>query len=82
MVHHTAPHIPFKTAEEWKAAQAQLSGTVHCNYPRWYACIFHMQSYILQLPGIYAEVVHTLELSIIWLNDSHNYFSNNENFQS
>ncbi|XP_073104020.1 omega-6 fatty acid desaturase, chloroplastic isoform X3 [Elaeis guineensis] len=34
MVHHTAPHIPFKTSEEWNAARAQLGGTVHCNYPR------------------------------------------------
>jgi fatty acid desaturase len=34
-VHHTAPHIPFKPAETWNAAQAQLSGTVDCEYPRW-----------------------------------------------
>lgn len=33
MVHHTAPHIPFKKASEWNAAQAQLGGTVHCDYP-------------------------------------------------
>lgn len=26
VVHHTAPHIPFKPAEEWNAAKAQLSG--------------------------------------------------------
>lgn len=37
VVHHTAPHIPFKPAEEWNAAKAQLSGTVHCDYPRWCA---------------------------------------------
>ena len=37
IVHHTAPHIPFKPHEEWNAAKAQLSGTVHCDYPRWYA---------------------------------------------
>ncbi|PIA45769.1 hypothetical protein AQUCO_01600190v1 [Aquilegia coerulea] len=36
MVHHTAPHIPFKAPKEWNAAQAQLNGTVHCDYPRWY----------------------------------------------
>ena len=24
VVHHTAPHIPFKPAGEWHAAQAQL----------------------------------------------------------
>lgn len=35
VVHHTAPHIPFKPAEEWNAAKAQLSGTVHCDYPAW-----------------------------------------------
>ena len=37
VVHHTAPHIPFKPAGEWNAAKAQLSGTVHCDYPRWCA---------------------------------------------
>ena len=37
VVHHTAPHIPFKAEDEWNAAKAQLSGTVHCDYPRWYA---------------------------------------------
>ncbi|QHO21761.1 Omega-6 fatty acid desaturase [Arachis hypogaea] len=36
MVHHTAPHIPFKYSENWNAAQAQLNGTVHCDYPQWY----------------------------------------------
>lgn len=35
MVHHTAPHIPFKSSDEWNAAQAQLNGTVHCDYPQW-----------------------------------------------
>lgn len=39
MVHHTAPHIPFKSSEEWNAAQAQLNGTVHCAYPQWYLII-------------------------------------------
>jgi omega-6 fatty acid desaturase (delta-12 desaturase) len=35
VVHHTAPHIPFKPEGEWNAARAQLSGTVHCNFPAW-----------------------------------------------
>ena len=35
VVHHTAPHIPFKPAGEWNAAKAQLSGTVHCDFPFW-----------------------------------------------
>ncbi|XP_020594054.1 omega-6 fatty acid desaturase, chloroplastic isoform X2 [Phalaenopsis equestris] len=41
MVHHTAPHIPFKASDEWNAAQAQLNGTVHCNYPRWIEVLCH-----------------------------------------
>ncbi|XWS70397.1 hypothetical protein CRYUN_Cryun03dG0044800 [Craigia yunnanensis] len=39
--HHTAPHITFKTSDEWNAAQAQLNGTVHCDYPRWRIIICH-----------------------------------------
>nr|AFK34579.1 unknown [Medicago truncatula] len=41
MVHHTAPHIPFKNSEEWNAAQAQLNGTVHCAYPQWIEILCH-----------------------------------------
>lgn len=41
MVHHTAPHIPFKSSTEWNAAQAQLNGTVHCDYPRWIEILCH-----------------------------------------
>ncbi|MQL93298.1 hypothetical protein Taro_025941, partial [Colocasia esculenta] len=41
VVHHTAPHIPFKTSDEWNAAEAQLNGTVHCNYPRWIEFLCH-----------------------------------------
>lgn len=41
MVHHTAPHIPFKASDKWDAAQAQLNGTVHCNYPRWIEILCH-----------------------------------------
>ncbi|XP_077238106.1 omega-6 fatty acid desaturase, chloroplastic-like isoform X2 [Tasmannia lanceolata] len=41
MVHHTAPHIPFKSSKEWNAAQSQLGGTVHCNYPRWIEILGH-----------------------------------------
>ena len=35
VIHHTAAHIPFKPAETWNAAQAQLAGTVHCDFPAW-----------------------------------------------
>ncbi|KAK4392789.1 Omega-6 fatty acid desaturase, chloroplastic [Sesamum angolense] len=41
MVHHTSPHIPFKSSEEWNAAQAQLNGTVHCDYPSWIEVLCH-----------------------------------------
>ncbi|GAB2300214.1 Omega-6 fatty acid desaturase, chloroplastic [Dionaea muscipula] len=41
IVHHTAPHIPFKDSDNWNAAQAQLNGTVHCDYPRWIELLCH-----------------------------------------
>lgn len=41
MVHHTAPHIPFKKSSDWNAAQAQLAGTVHCDYPAWVEVLCH-----------------------------------------
>lgn len=41
IVHHTAPDIPFTPAEQWNAAQAQLFGTVHCDYPRWVEFLCH-----------------------------------------
>lgn len=41
LVHHTAPDIPFAPAEQWDAAQAQLFGTVHCEYPRWVEFLCH-----------------------------------------
>ncbi|KAG0616683.1 hypothetical protein M758_5G134100 [Ceratodon purpureus] len=41
LVHHTAPHIPFKQAREWNAVDAQLHGTVHCDYPAWIDFLCH-----------------------------------------
>jgi len=41
LVHHTAPHIPFKPRKEWNACQAQLGGTVHCVFPRWVDWLTH-----------------------------------------
>ncbi|MFB2771695.1 fatty acid desaturase [Pelatocladus sp. BLCC-F211] len=41
LVHHTAPYIPFVEAANWNAAIAQLSGTVHCDYPRWIEFLCH-----------------------------------------
>ena len=42
LVHHTAPHIPFKARDDgWDAAKAQLGGTVHCEFPRWIEFLCH-----------------------------------------
>lgn len=41
LVHHTAPEIPFSAPDKWNAAIAQLSGTVHCDYPRWIEFLCH-----------------------------------------
>ncbi|MDX2228100.1 MAG: fatty acid desaturase [Leptolyngbyaceae cyanobacterium bins.349] len=41
LVHHTAPHIAFSEPDEWNPAQAQLAGTVHCEYPGWVEFLCH-----------------------------------------
>lgn len=41
IVHHTMPDIPFKYKENWSAAQDQLTGTVHCEYPLWVELLCH-----------------------------------------
>ncbi|KAJ7536056.1 hypothetical protein O6H91_12G055000 [Diphasiastrum complanatum] len=41
LVHHTAPHIPFKQNREWNVVEAQLNGTVHCDYPAWVEILCH-----------------------------------------
>ncbi|MBF2004601.1 fatty acid desaturase [Chlorogloeopsis fritschii PCC 6912] len=41
LVHHTAPEIPFVESTKWNPALAQLSGTVHCDYPRWVEFLCH-----------------------------------------
>jgi acyl-lipid omega-6 desaturase (Delta-12 desaturase) len=40
-VHHTAPDVPFDKASKWDEAIAQLSGTIHCNYPGWVEFLCH-----------------------------------------
>lgn len=59
VVHHTAPHIPFKPADRWNAAQAQLSGTVDCEYPRWVEFLCH---------DISVHVPHHVSSKIPWYN--------------
>lgn len=41
IVHHTAPDIQFRPADTWSEAEAQLAGTVHCDYPRWVEILCH-----------------------------------------
>ena len=41
LVHHTVPNVAFKKADQWNEAQAQLTGTVHCDYPRWVEVLCH-----------------------------------------
>jgi acyl-lipid omega-6 desaturase (Delta-12 desaturase) len=41
LVHHTDPDIAFVETSEWDAVQAQLAGTVHCDYPRWVEFLCH-----------------------------------------
>lgn len=41
IVHHTIPEIQFRPASEWRAGEAQLMGTVHCDYPRWVEILCH-----------------------------------------
>lgn len=59
VVHHTAPHIPFKKAEDWNAAKAQLSGSVHCDYPSWVDVLTHDISW---------HVPHHVSSKIPWYN--------------
>ena len=59
VVHHTAPHIPFKPAGEWDAAAAQLSGTVHCDYPALVEFLCH---------DINVHVPHHVSSKIPWYN--------------
>lgn len=41
IVHHTMPDIEFQEADQWDEAKAQLSGTVHCDYPAWVEFLCH-----------------------------------------
>ncbi|MGB7442391.1 MAG: fatty acid desaturase [Coleofasciculaceae cyanobacterium] len=41
IVHHTAPDIPFTPTQDWSEGEAQLFGSVHCDYPRWVEFLCH-----------------------------------------
>lgn len=59
IVHHTMPEIPFTPAEKWNEAQAQLSGTVHCDYPWWVEFLCH---------DINVHIPHHISTGIPWYN--------------
>ncbi|XP_057969788.1 omega-6 fatty acid desaturase, chloroplastic-like [Malania oleifera] len=41
MIHHSSPHIPFKSPDEWNPVKAQFSGTTHCDFPYWIEEFLH-----------------------------------------
>ncbi|HIK46751.1 MAG TPA: fatty acid desaturase [Leptolyngbyaceae cyanobacterium M65_K2018_010] len=41
LVHHTIPEIQFRPKETWNEVEAQLAGTLHCDYPRWVELLCH-----------------------------------------
>ncbi|AFZ45515.1 Delta-12 acyl-phospholipid desaturase [Halothece sp. PCC 7418] len=41
LVHHTDTDIQFRPESTWNEVEAQLSGTVHCTYPRWVEFLCH-----------------------------------------
>lgn len=59
IVHHTAPGILFKSPEQWNEAEAQLFGTVHCDYPRWVEFLCH---------DINVHIPHHISTAIPWYN--------------
>jgi omega-6 fatty acid desaturase (delta-12 desaturase) len=59
IVHHTLPEIPFTPADTWNEAAAQLSGTVHCNYPKWVEVLCF---------DINVHIPHHLSTGIPWYN--------------
>jgi len=41
LVHHTIPDIQFRPTATWNEVEAQLSGTLHCDYPHWVEVLCH-----------------------------------------
>jgi omega-6 fatty acid desaturase (delta-12 desaturase) len=41
LVHHTIPEIQFRPGSTWNEVEAQLNGTLHCDYPRWVEILCH-----------------------------------------
>lgn len=45
LIHHTSPKTDWKVDAEWNAAQANLCGTIHCDYPWWVEFLCHDINY-------------------------------------
>ena len=71
IVHHTLPDIPFKPEDKWNAAEAQLCGTVHCQYPWWVEFLCH---------DINVHIPHHLTTGIPWYNLRQAHASLQENW--
>ena len=72
IVHHTASDVPFQTANQWNEALAQLSGTIHCDYPHWIEILCH---------DINVHVPHHISTAIPSYNLRLAYSSIKENWQ-
>lgn len=72
LIHHTAPDTIWKTSKEWSAVEAQLSGTIHCNYPRPIEWICHDINY---------HVPHHIAAAIPFYNLRRAYESLKQNWQ-
>ncbi|MBP0029050.1 fatty acid desaturase [Roseofilum sp. Guam] len=59
LLHHTKTDIAFKPKSEWNEAEAQLMGTAHCQYPRWFEWMAH---------DINVHVPHHISTAIPWYN--------------
>jgi acyl-lipid omega-6 desaturase (Delta-12 desaturase) len=71
IVHHTIPEIPFRPAADWNEGEAQLAGTVHCDYPWWVEFLCH---------DINVHVPHHVSTGIPWYNLRQAHASLKENW--
>ena len=78
LVHHTIPEIKFAEPESWDEAQAQLFGTVHCEYPFWVEWLCHHINVHIPhhlstaIPSYNLRVAHN-SLKSTWGNQLHEY---------
>jgi omega-6 fatty acid desaturase (delta-12 desaturase) len=71
IVHHTIPEIAFKPADQWNEGEAQLAGTVHCDYPWWVEFLCH---------DINVHIPHHVSTGIPWYNLRQAHASLKENW--